>query len=68
MNYIGDRVTGTNVRTLANVVKNHNLAVIKLIQLLHLEPTTELLHLMEHMKQQQSILQEMASRVEKCIM
>ena len=29
MNYIGDRVKGTNVRTLANVVKNHNLAVIK---------------------------------------
>ncbi len=29
MNYIGDRVTGTNVRTLANVVKNHNLAVIR---------------------------------------
>lgn len=28
-NYIGERVTGTNVRTLANVVKNHNLAVIK---------------------------------------
>lgn len=27
--YMGERITGTNVRTLANVVKNHNLAVLK---------------------------------------
>jgi len=28
-NYLGERVSGTNVRTLVNVIKNHNLAIIK---------------------------------------